>query len=197
MKSLRWFGLLLILGISAVATKAQTAAPDPGIFLDDPSCPSGVYCVDLTYDGTSPLTIAPFLSSFPPPTPFNVSVPDPPGSYSALPPLYTCNSNIFSTSLPTGTLSLTPGDSAFTGCDFWGGTINPGTPGMPTVLTLYAVGGPVELAVPEDFSCSGSCSDGIAYLGPTPEPSTALLYLTGILCLVVFGRRRLKAHVRT
>jgi hypothetical protein len=68
---------------------------------------------------------------------------------------------------------------------------------MAGALTLYAVGGPVELTVPEGFSCLGSCSDDIAYLGPTPEPGTALLYLTGVLCLVVFGRRRLKVQFRT
>jgi hypothetical protein len=192
MKSLRWFGLLLILVISAVATKAQTAAPDPGIFLNtDPPCPSGVYCATLTYNGPT-ITINNFFSSVPPPTPFTLSVADPPGYYDALPPypVYTCGSNIFMQSAPTGTLYPPP--PTFTGCNFWDGTIT-----NDEKLSLYVEGGQVSIAIPSDFSCTGSCSDGVAYLGPTPEPGTALLYLTGILCLVGFGRSRLKAQFRT
>ena len=182
MKLGRVFWLLAILGTSAVAAQAHTPIDsgslisDPRVILNDPSCPTGAYCVDLLYIGPT-LTVGPFPFH----TPFVLSTPSP----DPVPPIYTCGSNIFDVSLPTGTItSFRPLRGTFTGCDFWDGTITSGE-----TVTLSAAGGPVQFTLPTGFSCpDGGCSDGIIDL--SPEPAAALLYMTGLIFLAGLGRRK-------
>ncbi len=185
MKSLRWFGLLLILGMSAVAANAQTgiAPGDPVLAIDDPDCDGLPFCVDLTYQGTTGDQLLAFL------------VPAPPG-YLPVPPSYTCTTNI-----PNATvMTLTTGQPAyeFNGCNFYG---------YLTQNDVYTVSSdaPITLTIPADnmgnplFTCtddSAQCPGGDE-INLSPEPGTALLYFTGLVFLVGFVKRRLTSNLLT
>jgi hypothetical protein len=172
---LSWvLGLFIILGGSATQVyadatpmDASSAIGDPRIIVQDPSCPVGAYCVDLTYTGPSMF----FLFD-----PLVFSVPNPPGEY-PVPPIYTCESNVFLVNLALPIFS----HSEFTGCLFDLGYLTQNEP-----LTISSLGGSVELTLPPNFSCP-SCSDDIIDL--SPEPGTAILYLTGLIFLIAFCRK--------
>jgi hypothetical protein len=192
-------GFLIVLGSSAVAAHAQTAVDpssvaDPRIGVLDPFCPADSYCATIesgsaeTVAYCDPLILVLDPSGCPVPSgdssPFILAVPTPPGSYS-VPPLYTCYSDVFLESLPTGTLfPLT-----FTGCNFADGMIPANTP-----ITISATGGPVVLDLPPGFTCSEGCSGDQIDL--TPELGTGFLFLTGLLLLSLgaFARKRFGAN---
>lgn len=171
MKSLRWFGLLLILGIPAVAANAQTPV-DPQWVLNDPTpCPQGVVCISLEYEG--PSTIPKNM-----PLIFSVSPPDADPDNT-----YTCSSNVFTA------MALVTSTKMFTGCEFYGTAPTDGT-----FFNMYATGGPINnINIPSDFTC-GSSPCPVTDLGPTPEPGTGFLYLSGALALLGVARRRLRQH---
>lgn len=179
---LAWaLGVLATLGGFVIPAHASVTGIDPSsiindptIELDDPSCPSGAFCVDLTYTGPSTFFFLP---------PLIFSVRNPPGEF-PVPPVYTCESNIFAVNLALPLFSK----SEFTGCLFDLGELTHNEP-----LTISSLGGPVELTLPNNFSCP-SCSDGTINL--SPEPGTAILYVSGLLCLVGIIRKRFRADSR-
>jgi hypothetical protein len=174
---------LMILGSWAVAAHADpidpNAAPDPSILLDDPSCPSGAFCANLTYNGpTMTFTLT---------DPLQFLVPNPPGAY-PIPPVYTCSTSFFPfAGLPL--VSVNPLE--FLGCDFYGTVTN------GEAFTISALGGPVELTVPNsNWVCtSEACPNGVISL--TPEPGSAALCLIGLVCLVCFRQKTFGAVFRS
>lgn len=190
-KLARVFCFLVILGSSAVAAYAQTPIDsssvigDPTVAARDPSCPTDAYCVPITYDGTKSHYYGSIFDAL------TFLVPDPPG------PLpngssYTCETGVSGDifkhclviALPTPLFPLTdPID--FYGVLFWGGTLTP-----DEVVTLSSVGGPVEFDLPANFK-------GPKIIDLSPEPGTALLYMTGLVVLVGFVRKRFGANFLT
>jgi hypothetical protein len=176
MRLSRFLCLLALLGGSAVAAFADPMDPgaiaDPSVILDDPSCPAGAFCVDLMYSGpTTTFTLS---------NPLQFLVPNPPGEY-PIPPIYTCSTNFFPyLGLPLVTLN----PLEFHGCDFYG-TVSQGQP-----FTISAAGGPVELMLPDpDWTCTTeACPNNIISL--TPEPSSAVLLMIGLACVVGMSGRR-------
>ena len=196
---------LMLLGGSAAAAYSDpidpaSAFPDPNIVWNDPLCAAGAYCADLTYTGTTmtfcdgvigllntPGCMTGNVSN--PYNPLQFLVPDPPGPYPAFPngPVYRCTTNV---SPGFGVPIILPGlPIEFNGCDFFG-TVTSGE-----MFTISALGGPVELSLPTDFSCQSSCSDGNINL--TPEPGSAPLCVAGLVCLLGFGRKRFGAYFFT
>ena len=168
--------LLALLGGPAVAAFADPIDPsaiaDPSIRLDDPVCPAGAFCIDLSYSGpTMTFTLA---------HPLEFLVPNPPGAY-PIPPIYTCSTNFFPY---LGLPLLTFDPLEFHGCDFYG-TVKSGE-----AFTISAAGGPVNLSLPDpDWACtSQACPNGIVSL--TPEPSSAVLCMIGLVCLFGLSGRR-------
>lgn len=181
MKRLAQFAcLLMIFGIVAVAAHADSttgtvAPPDPKVILNDPACPEGAYCVDLTFIGTdSPESGS--SETFGPDNPLEFTTPSPfPNGLS-----YTCGSDTFA-NCNTIVTQTPPID--FNGVYFWNGTLTVGS-----TYTIGSQGGPLLLNLPSDFSCSQGCSNGIIEL--TPEPSTAILYFLGFGLLFACTKRR-------
>jgi hypothetical protein len=178
--------LLVIFGATAIAARAQTSIDprtftDPRVILNDPSCPSGAFCIDLSYTGNpKEFTLLPFG-----PLQFLV-----PGSGYPNPFEYSCSEDIpLFRGSPAFTFPGLPVDrrGKFHGCDFFG-YIAPGT------FTIAVLGGPVVLELPPGFSCTdANCSDGEIPLTKnyvTPEPDTLFLYLTGLILVLAFTRKR-------
>ncbi len=192
-------GFLIIFGCSAIAAHAQTSA-DALVRIDDPTCTPGPGCIVLTYTG--PTTTVADFPSYPP---FSLLVANPPSYYLDPPPPsdYNCGSDVFTTSSPivySATPPPTPPPAYFFGCNFWGGTITSGETysisiagsDIPILISLDNDGTPVwECAATDASSCSGD----MATVDPTPEPSTSLLYMSGLLLflLVGFFRKRFRA----
>lgn len=172
--------MLMVWGIVAVAAKADTSstlpAGDPKVILNDPSCPQGAYCVNLTYTGDGPATFTsddPLFFQAPQPFPNGLS--------------YTCGSDSPDI-LCQVIVSQPPPPVSFLGAYFWGAgdglTLSPGE-----VVTVGSQGGYLALDLPENFACTdGGCANGIIEL--TPEPSTAILYLLGFGLLFACTKRR-------
>ncbi|HEX5425946.1 MAG TPA: hypothetical protein VFW94_20525 [Candidatus Acidoferrales bacterium] len=168
--------LLMILGIVAVAAHADSttgtvAPPDPKVILNDPSCPQGAYCVNLTYTGRASATYTsddPLEFLTPQPVPDGLS--------------YTCGSD--TPSITCQVIVSQPPPVQFLGAYFWGMTLSPGE-----VVTIGSQGGYLDLDLPSDFVCTdGGCTNGVIDL--TPEPSTAILYFLGFGLLFACTKRR-------
>ena len=169
--------LLMIWGVVAVAahadstTAGSSTAPDPKVILNDPSCPEGAYCVNLTFTGDGSTTYTqddPLQFSAPQPFPNGLS--------------YTCGSDSPDIMCQV-IVSQTP-PVTFLGTYFWGMTLSPGQ-----VVTVGSQGGYLQLDLPTDFACTdGGCVNGVIEL--TPEPSTAILYFIGFALLFAYTKRR-------
>jgi hypothetical protein len=188
MKLARVFCFLVILGSSAAAAYAQTPV-DPGNLLSDPrvvfnapdpACGAGLFCVDLTFTGT------------PPPGLF-FGVPGPAGSFlpDAPPSVFSCISNVF---------AFCVNDENQAGTEFFGFSLF-GAPGITSgeTFTLSSTG-PILLTLPTGFSCNegSSCStvNGVLVADLTPEPGTALLFMSGLIFVVGLGSKRFRAESR-
>jgi len=194
MKKLGQIVCFLII-FSAWATAAH--ASDALIRIDDPTCTPGPGCVVLQYTGPTetipvftldPLT---FLVSTPP-----SYYPDP-----APPNNYNCGSNFMTVSFPiVFPVSYPPLKLGFFGCGFTGGTLTDGQ----YSLTIAGSNIPIDLSLGQGWGCANidmsSCSGDMVTVDPTPEPSTAVLYLSGLLLIFLVGffrKRRLEASFRT
>lgn len=179
---------LVIFGASAMAVHAQDT--DALIRIDDPTCTPGPGCVVLEYTGTpGTILFLPLLVSNPP-----GYYPDP-----APPSNYNCGSNIFAISFALALPPLDP--TQFYGCGFLFGTLENNT---PYSLSITGANIPINFSLDNVFTCyddpSSICSGDTATVDPTPEPSTALLYSSGLLLIFVVGfvgKRRLEASFRT
>jgi len=169
----RVFCCLIILGSSAIAAYAQTPidpfAGDAHVILNDPSCPQ-VFCIQLTFTGSKA------IHNF-----FFSAVPG--GLY---PPPDTCASNVFEE------CHAKRDDHKFIGFQFEDGKVTPGE------LLDISSNVPILLMLPAGLSCNppSSCQNGIIPLGVTPEPSSSILFMTGLLLFSLGGfvRKRLGAN---
>lgn len=186
---------LIILGSSAIAAHAQTSEDlssllgDPTISVRSPDpCPG---CVDLTWTGTPPM--------HPSQTTFFFAVSGYPPSGVVIPPDYSCVVDPSSTN-PINCNALTMligGEPEFIGVNL----IVYNLTDLET-FGFSATGGGVTLVVPPDsgLSCNPStpCVDDRFFIGTTPEPGTALLYMTGIVFFLIgFARKRFRVSFRT
>ena len=188
MKKLMWVACFVILfGASAIVAHAQTAvdpfAGDSHIILNGPdpcsSIPDEPYCVPLTYSGTGA-------------TYFTLSVPTPIPE----PPPDTCAADNFSCIPLTASCPSMSDTTCFFGFTFFDFMGDNGTVTNGDMFSLYA-------NVPITLSLTGTgltCS-GTGCVGPdvtfTPEPGTALLYVSGLALLVGFGRKRFRTNCIT
>ncbi len=179
----RVVSLSIILGSSVIPTYAaetpidsSSVLSDPTISFRDPDCGGDPFCVDLTYTG---VTGNPILLAF--------LVPAPPGFLPANPPPYNCVTNIVGATMLT--VEDTP--TQFNGCFFSG----PLTNGEDVTISADA---PVVLTLPSVLTCTDTsqCPGGDT-IDLTPEPRTALLYLTGLVFLVGFVKKRFEANSLT
>lgn len=158
----------------AQADTTDTTSSTPGDFkviLNDPSCPSGTTCVDLGYDGSTPLLGLLFL----PPNPIQI----PAGQTAA------CSTNF-------GTCVTLPGDGDGDSDDYFLGVLFIGTinPGQDLTIGLSGDVSNFSLLLPQGIDCP-TCTNGLITF--TPEPSAALLLLFGIAFLAIMKRRRATA----
>jgi hypothetical protein len=199
MKMVRLVCFLAILGGSAVAAYAQTpidsnsVIPDPTINLHrpDPACTPGT-CVDFEYTGTNSADGGVLFFGASPSLP--------------IPPEYSCTYNdnpllCYVVEQNSPTFPFLP--IAFLGVGFLVNTplCNGDGCGPQTTFSMNAtgIGNPFVLSVPSDMlSCiSPACPGGTIALDPiptTPELGTALLYMTGLVFLVGFSRKRFGAN---
>jgi len=203
MKIVRVLCVLVVLGTSAIAAHAQTpidsnsVIPDPTINFHhpDPPCTLGV-CVDFAYTGansnTGGLIFFGTVSPLPIPPEYSCAYNGDPNAcfvdleYSATNPPFPIDF------LGVGFFVTTPLCNGLDDC------------GAQTTFSINAVGigNPFVLTVPTDLlSCiAPACAGGTISLDPiptTPELGTALLYLTGLVSLVGFARRRFGANFLT
>jgi hypothetical protein len=187
MRAARVLFVVALVGMFAVAARAQVSNsdfpdPHPKFVSPDPAC-DPPYCTDLTYTG--PTTSSPvqlFFSSVPP---FPTGVPE-------NPPAFGCTFIDDSVSEPCVTDD--------NGTTFFGFTLFlPGATNGQT-FSLTVTGDPITLALPPIDVCVGdsiaNCSDASQVtVDPTPEPTTALLFLSGIvlLSLAGFAKKRFAA----
>lgn len=195
MKTLTRVGcFLILLGSSAFATYAQTAVDpssvisDPTIRYSDPSCPAGNFCIDLTYTG--PTMSVPELTFL---------VPNPPGELPD-PASYTCESNVFAACSPIdNSPSGSPPATELYGFVFY---TPPGdTPPTFTTDELFILSStaPIQLTLPpgSDLACTPPSSCPTGEISLSPEPGLAPLYMTGLVFLIGFTRKRFGATFRT
>lgn len=180
--------LLMVWGMmSAVAhadsttTTTSTTPADPTIILNDPSCPDGAYCVNLTFIGTGDQQ-AGAQQTFDSSNPLEFTTPYPfPNGLS-----YTCSSDTFA-NCNTIVTGAPPID--LNGVYFWNGTLTVGN-----TYTIGSQGGPLLLDLPSDFTCTDGCANGVISL--TPEPGTVILFAIGFLFLIGFTGRRFVSGAR-
>ena len=181
MKLARVFFFLAILGSSAVAAYAQTSIPpnDPRVVFNtpDPACPTGLYCVDLTYTGPTENALI-------------FGVPGPSGSFLPVPPAYSCVSNAF---------AECQADENEAGTEFFAYSLFDGSVTSGETFSLTSTG-PIQLTLPAGFTCNpGSpCSmvNGVLVADLTPEPGTAILFMSGLIFVVGLTSKRLVANPR-
>jgi len=179
----RLFCSLILFVISAIAAHAQTpinpsslAGADPTISVrsPDPACGG---CVDLTYTGSAATEMVFFFAA---PSPI------------VIPPDYSCVVDPSSTN-PINCAAVdelnSMGQPVFTGVDLTVFGLFSGE-----TFSFSATGGTVELIVPGG---EGFGQGGTMILGPTPEPGTALLFVTGLVFLVGFTRKRFGGNFLT
>lgn len=179
--------LLMVWGIVAVAAHADSTTTttsttaDPTIILNDPSCPDGAYCVDLTFVGNGDVQ-AGTQQTFDSSNPLEFTTPYPfPNGLS-----YTCSSDTFA-NCNTIVTAAPPID--LNGVYFWNGTLTVGN-----TYTIGSQGGPLLLDLPSDFTCTVGCSNGVIDL--TPEPGTIILFAIGFLFLLGFTARGFRSSAR-
>jgi hypothetical protein len=176
MKIARLLSVLVVLGTSAIAARAQT---DALIRIDDPLCTVGPNCVVLEYTG--PTVTLP--NAGPPADLFFVlPVTNPPGVVpDPTPPSnINCGGDVFSTAIPI----TNAGATEFFGCLFTGATSN-----IP-----FTVSNTLWKCAPGD-----SCSQADITISFSPEPSTSVLFMTGLLLFLLSGlaRKRFGAASRS
>lgn len=186
MKLGRVLFLVALIGICAdvaraSATSPTSVIPDPRVIFNtpDPACAPGYYCVDLTYTGPT--------GSFPD---LIFSVSNPPGQLPN-PSSYLCTSNVFA---DCENLTNAPPT------ELYGFLLYGGDPTITHGQTFsLSSSGPIDLTLPTDdgmqiFSCgAGSdCKNGVADL-VSPEPGTAVLFMSGLISLLGFARKRIGA----
>jgi hypothetical protein len=188
MRIARLLCVLVVLGTSAIAVRAQT---DALIRIDDPLCTVGPNCVILEYTGPT-VTLPNPSDLF-----FVLPVTDPPGMVAdpAPPANINCGGDVFSTAVPI----TNAGASEFFGCLFTGGTLtNDGLYSFSDVGATsnipFTVSNTLWKCAPGD-----SCSQKDITIDFTPEPSTALLFTTGLLLFSLsgFARKRYGAAPRS
>jgi hypothetical protein len=191
MKIARSLCVLVGLGISAIAAHAQT---DALIRIDDPLCTVGPNCVILEYTGP---TVS--LPNAGPPADlfFVLPVTNPPGSVpDPMPPSnINCGGDVFSTAIPI----TNAGATEFFGCIFTGGTLtNDGLYSFSDVGATsnipFTVSNNLWKCAPGD-----SCTQADISINFTPEPSTYVLFMTGLLLFALsgFARKRFGAASRS
>jgi PEP-CTERM motif len=173
--------LLMFFGITAIASRADSTN-DFKVILNDPSCPTTAFCVDIGYTGTGTVT---YTASDP--LVFNAPA-------QAIPPDQTvaCGSTI-DPSIQCGVFTIPTGDpTTFLGVAFWGFTVSPDQGDLTVGLTGTDL---LMLDLPSGYACDppSACPNGIITL--TPEPSTVLLLMSGLLGLA-FLRKRFKPLLR-
>lgn len=165
---------LVVAGISATAARADSTN-DFRVILNDPSCPSTAFCVNIgsTGTGSETFTVSNPLVFYAPPQPI------PAGQTAA------CGSTT-DPSISCGLFTIPTTDpQTFLGVAFWGFTLGPNQD-----LTIGVTGTQLlSLNLPTGFQCDpvSACPNGIITL--TPEPSTVLLLISGLLALAVSRRR--------
>jgi hypothetical protein len=185
---------LAILASSAVAAYAQTpidassltgADPTISVRSPDPACTD---CVDLTWTGTAPPA--------PSTTTFFFAVSGYPPTGVIIPPDYSCAVDPSSTNpIACNTVTmLIGGKPEFVGVDLIVYNLT-----NSESFSFSATGGPVTLVVPADsgLTCNADtpCNAGGSFLiGPSPEPGTALMFMTGLVLLVGFSWRRFRGN---
>ena len=191
----RVFFFVILFGSSAFAAYAQTPV-DPKVLFStpDPSC-TPPYCVDLEYVGSSGGTGTFFfeVASYP------TGIPEPP-AYSCgvidtqVPPPAT---------LPSCKVNQLP-EPPLTPTDFFGITLTVPDITNGQTFSITVDGGPVNLILPTGVNASGplDCTSGCGEgggisLDPTPEPGTALLFVSGLIGVVGFARKRFGTNFHT
>lgn len=188
MKQLTRAGIFLMLLTSlAVVARADgtsataTSSNDFKVILNDPSCPSDAFCVDIGYGGSTTVNYTvsnPLVINAPP-------QPIPQGQTAA------CGSTT-DPSISCDVFAIPSGDpQTFLGVAFWGFSVSPDSPDLTVGVSGIQL---LTLDLPAGYSCDppSACPNGIITL--TPEPSAAFLLMSGLLALAVF-RKRFRAAV--
>jgi hypothetical protein len=183
MKLGRVLFLVALIGVCGGVARASVTAPkaDARVIFNtpDPTCAPGYYCVDLTYTGPT--------ESYPD---LIFSVSNPPGELSD-PSSYVCTTNVFAT---CSNITNAPPT------ELYGFLLDGGDPTITHGQTFsLSSSGPIDLTIPtgsdgmQIFSCGpgSDCKNGVAEL--SPEPGTAILFMSGLISLLGFGRKRLAA----
>src|ERR1700691_2499717 len=188
MKIARLLCVLVGLGISAIAAHAQT---DALIRIDDPLCTVGPNCVVLEYTGPT-VTLPNPADLF-----FVLPVTNPPGSApDPTPPSnINCGGDVFSTAFPI----TNSGATEFFGCIFTGGTL---TNDMLYSFSDVGANSNIPFTVSNTiWKCAPgtSCTQADISINFAPEPSTSVLFMTGLLLFALsgFARKRFGAASRS
>jgi len=176
-------GIALFAGLAVVALADTTSGTsgslnDFKVILNDPSCPDATICVDLGYDGQVNLPGLLFVA----PSPVQI----PAGQTAA------CGTNFGMC------LVAFPGDGDGDSDDFFYGVLFLGTitPGQDLTIGVSGISN-FSLLLPNvaGLDCP-SCTNGVINFTSTPEPSTVLLLVAGLLLLGVYSRRRIALSAR-
>lgn len=166
--------LLMVFGVTAIASRADSTN-DFKVILNDPTCPWNAFCVDIGSTGNSSVT---YTASDP--LVFNS-----PAQAIPVGQTVACGSTV-DPSMQCGVFTIPTGDpTTFLGVAFWGFTVTPGED-----LTVGLTGTDLlTLDLPSGYACdpASACPDGMITL--TPEPSTVLLLMSGLLGLALLRRR--------
>jgi hypothetical protein len=182
MKLARVFCLLVIVGASAIAAFAQTPVDptDPHVVFNSPDqvCPVGSFCVDLTYNGPQENALI-------------FGVPGPAGSFDPIPPAYTCESNVFADCVADTNQGDNQPATEFFAFSLFDGSVSSGE-----TFSLTSTGGPIQLTLPSGFTCNpgSTCStiNGVLVADLTPEPATAILFVSGLILVLGIASRRFR-----
>jgi len=165
--------LLMIFGVTAIASRADSTS-DFRVILNDPSCtPAGTTCVTVGYDGKNDADGVLFLA----PSPIQI----PAGQTAA------CSTNIGSCFV------FFPGDGDGNSDDYFYGVLFIGniTPGEDFDIGINGLSN-FSLLLPANFQCetASQCANGVINLTATPEPPTVLLFVVGFMFIAVVRRRK-------
>lgn len=186
-------GFLIVLGSSAITAHAQTPiSADALVRIDDPFCTSPTAtCVLVEYTG-------PTVIIEPPTHYFVLPVSDPPGHVPD--PMSPDNINCGGDEFMTVATAITNGAATeFFGCLFSGGTLTHDhvysfTDDGATSNIPFTLSNTTWKCAPGD-----SCSQEDMSISFTPEPSTSVLFGSGLLLFFLGGsvRKRLGTTLRT
>jgi hypothetical protein len=165
--------VLMLFGVTAVASRADSTS-DFRVILNDPSCtPAGTTCVAIGYDGTSEADGVLFLA----PSPIQI----PAGQTAA------CSTDIGSCYV------FFPGDGDGNSDDYFYGVLFIGdiTPGEDFDIGVNGLSS-FSLLLPANFQCetASQCANGVINLTATPEPPTILLLVLGLTFVAILRRRK-------